>query len=96
MSQIKNHYNSKINLYLGDCSSQKEIPEKYGWCRFTHSWYPDSTDLLDVESLGLVNGVDKGLEDYIKFYAFRVFYVLLLPLLVLMIVVKICTSAPTK
>ena len=82
-----------MNINLGDCSTQKEIPETYGWCRFTHPWYPDSTDLLDVENLGLVNGVDKGLEDYIKFYAFRVFYVVLLPLLVLVIVVKICANA---
>jgi len=79
----------------GDCSTQTEIPEKYGWCRFTHPWHADSTNLLDIGNLDLKHGVESGLTDTIKFYTFRLLFVLV-PMAVAMIVLKICKKVPTK
>ena len=73
---------------LGDCTPQKEIPERYGWCRFTHSWHKDTTNLLDIEALDLVNGMEEGLKEYLKFYVFR----LLLGLFLVIVVVFVYNS----
>ena len=80
---------------LGDCTPQKEIPERYGWCRFTHSWHKDTTNLLDIEALDLVNGMEEGLKEYLKFYVFRLLLVLFLVIMVVLIH-KSLTRTPTK
>ena len=72
--------------FLGDCSEQKEIPNKYGWCRFTHSWHPDSADLLDTENLELVHGVEYGFKKTVNFYVFRLLYVLISIVVVVIVI----------
>ena len=56
-----------LNSFLsGDCTEQKELPESL--CKFTHYWYPDSTDLLDEKSMNLENGIEIGVKAVILFW----------------------------
>ena len=69
----------------------------YGWCRFSHSWHPDSADLLDLEKLDLVHGVEEGFKDVKQYYASRLLIILLtIAGLLTLIISKICKKPPRK
>ena len=88
-------YNRIINkFFIGDCSTQKEIPEMYGWCRFVHSWYPDSADLLDLDKLDLVNGIELMFKNMKQVLGFRLLFILV-TIASLLTVVNICKK-PTR
>ena len=55
-----------IFLLSGNCTEQKDLPENL--CKFTHYWYPDSTDLLDDKSMNLENGIEIGVKAVILFW----------------------------
>ena len=52
---------------LGDCTENKQIPDAL--CKFTHYWHSDSTNLLDIEALNLVHGVEEGQKKVLIRYA---------------------------
>ena len=88
-------YNKKNYIYIiGDCSSQKEIEEKYGWCRFSHSWHSDSEDLVDIEKLDLVHGVEEGFKEVKQYYGYRLLFIIL-TIVSLLTVIKIFKN-PSK
>ena len=67
----------------------------HGWCRFSHSWHSDSEDLLDLEKLDLVHGVEEGFKWVKQYYGFRLLLVLL-TIVSLLTVIKIFKKQPRK
>ena len=79
----------KIGL-LGDCSEQKDLPDEL--CKFTHYWYPDSTDLLDDETMNLENGVEIGVKAVIIFWIKSLVAITLATIVIINVLLKRCNK----